>query len=141
MYIHMYSIVRNNLLLRLLSYLVVRSLRMATSRNMYEPDKVKYILVQYVHLLVLRDCNHSQSTERIILKWQKRRSSSSIHICIHKTNKLLLKKIWYSFWSTSVQYNFYQTLRLKPQKALSLFLLMSALKKKEKPSKYYRIQE
>jgi len=24
-----------------------------------------YILVQYVHLLVLRDCNHSHCTERI----------------------------------------------------------------------------
>jgi len=61
MYIHMHSIVRNNLLPRFLSYLVVRSLRMATSPNMYEPDKVIYILVKYVHLLVLRDCNHLQS--------------------------------------------------------------------------------
>jgi hypothetical protein len=109
MYIHMYSIVRNNLLLRFLSYFVVRSLRMATSWNMYEPDKVKYILVQYVHLLVLRDCNHSWSTEIVTQKWQKRRSTPSIHICTHKTTKVLLKKIRYSFWSTSVQYNFYQT--------------------------------
>jgi hypothetical protein len=92
MYIHMYIIVRNNLLLWFLSCLVVRSLRMLTSWNMYEPDKVKRILVQYVHLLVLRDCNHSQSTEIAIQKWQKKRSSPSIHICIHKTTKVVLKK-------------------------------------------------
>jgi hypothetical protein len=113
MYIHMYSIVRANLLLRVLSYLVVRSLSMTTSQNMYESDKVKYTFMEYVHLLVLRDSNHSQCTKRIIQNRQKRRSSPFIHICIHTTTKLLLRKIWYSFWSTLVQNNFCQTLRLK----------------------------
>jgi len=32
-----------NLLLPVLRYLVVISLRMATSRDMYQPDKVQYI--------------------------------------------------------------------------------------------------
>ena len=53
------SIVRTNVMLRALSYLVVSSLRMATSRNMNQPDKVKYKLIQYVHLLVLRDCKQN----------------------------------------------------------------------------------
>jgi len=41
----MHSIVRTNLLLSFLSYLVVSSLKMATSQNMQQPDEVKYILV------------------------------------------------------------------------------------------------
>jgi hypothetical protein len=39
LYIHMFSIVRTNLLLRILSNMVVSSLRMAASHNMYEGEK------------------------------------------------------------------------------------------------------
>jgi len=48
----------------LATYSCVSSLNMA----MLEPDKMKYISVKYVHFLVLRDCNHSQCTERILGK-------------------------------------------------------------------------
>jgi hypothetical protein len=55
----MHSTVRTNFLLRVSSYLVVSSRSMAASRNMYEPDKVKYTSKKIVNLLILSGCNHS----------------------------------------------------------------------------------
>jgi hypothetical protein len=59
----------------LTTYLCVSSLMMA----MLEPDKMKYTLVKYVHFLVLRDCNHSQCTERIMGKRYQRRVQRKIN--------------------------------------------------------------
>jgi len=47
----LYRITRTDLLLWVLSYLVVRSMRMVTSQNMYEPDKVQNMYI-YTHILV-----------------------------------------------------------------------------------------
>ena len=59
----------------LTTYVSVSSLKMV----MLEPDKMKYILVKYVHFLVLRDCNHSQRTERIMGKRYQRRVQRKIN--------------------------------------------------------------
>jgi len=67
-----YSIERTNLLLWVLSYLVVRSMMMATRQNKHETEKMGgkkiYIFVQYVLLFVIKYFNHSQCTKRMIQK-------------------------------------------------------------------------
>ena len=42
---------------------IVSFLRMATSRNMEEPVKVKYVLVLYVHFLALASLHEKQRTQ------------------------------------------------------------------------------